>query len=92
MPCRRRAVRHGGDCPLTAEVYMLLSRWESTRGAHFVELHSSVMGFAYRGNDCGGVLKAKTIDGARRELQTKIDSGYFLPDAAKVPMRKVSPL
>ena len=68
---------------------MILARWESPRGKHWVELHSVTGGFRYRGSDCGGFLAAKTPIEALRELQVKIDAGYFLPDIAKKPMQQV---
>ena len=52
-------------------------------------MHSAIGGFRYRGNDCGGFLAAKTPVEALRELQVKIDAGYFLPDVAKKPMQQV---
>ena len=70
---------------------MMLARWESPKGKYWVELHSTIDGgFRYHGGDCGGFLVATTSNAAYAELQAKIDTGYFLPDIAKTPMRKVS--
>lgn len=68
---------------------MLVAKWESPRGRHWVELHQvASSGFRYRGSDCGGFLAATTQEGALTELQAKIDAGYFLPDIAKQPMKQ----
>lgn len=68
----------------------VIARWESPKGKHWAELLAfDNGGYCYRGNGCGGNMTAHTLDEAMTALQEKVDSGYFLPDVAKVPMRKV---
>lgn len=77
--------------PPTKEPNHLIGRWESGGGKHWVELHQvGANAFAYKANDAGGTLAAKTADEAKAELTKKVDSGYFLPDNAKTPMREVT--
>lgn len=69
----------------------LVARWESSRGAHVVELHKA-NGSAYQyvdGDNHRGYLEAEDRDAAISEIQTKVDTGFFLPDNAKRPMRRV---
>ena len=68
---------------------MIIARWESRGGKHWVELEQTEFGFSYRGNGCGGVMAAKKEYDALQELMVKVNSGYFLPDSAKTPMRRV---
>ena len=75
---------------------MKLARWESRGGAHFVGLRKhtghddSTSYYSYTGNGCGGILgTVATDEEAVAILQKKVDSGYFLPDSAKVPMKRV---
>lgn len=69
----------------------LIARWESKRGAHYVDLFQWEDGYTfYRGNGCSGTLGIDNAAQAIEVLQKKVDSGYFLPDSAKTPMiRKV---
>lgn len=71
------------------------ARWESRGGKHWVELfvnpdasepHRRAF---YRGEGCGGNLGAMTAEAAVTHMQGRVDSGEFLPDAAKMPMRRV---
>jgi hypothetical protein len=69
---------------------MIVARWQSRGGAHWVELHAfDNGGFFYRGNGCGGNMTA-TLDqsAAVAQIQQRVDAGEFLPDAARVPMRR----
>lgn len=71
----------------------VLARWESRGGAHYVELYKFAGGYGYTGNGCGGTLDAVESDEAAVAImQTRVDSGYFLPDSAKVPMKRVGGL
>ena len=68
----------------------MLARWESRGGKHWVELHGADGCYSYRGNGCGGSLgRLETIDTAVVVVQAKVNSGYFLPDSAKLPMKRV---
>lgn len=69
---------------------MMLARWESRGGAHWVELRVSNGCYSYAGRDCGGCLGVLESDEAAvAVIQAKVDSGYFLPDSAKLPMKLV---
>lgn len=69
---------------------VVLARWESRGGAHYAVLHKSAGGYSYTGNGCGGGLGAvESNDAAVAIMQARVDSGYFLPDSAKVPMKRV---
>ena len=68
----------------------VLARWESRGSKHWVVLRGADGCYSYRGNDCGGSLgRLKTIDDAVVVMQAKINSGYFLPDSAKLPMKRI---
>ena len=69
---------------------MLIARWESSRGAHWAELHQDQFGYSYKANNAGGFMGAiESQEAALKAFQARIDSGYFLPDSAKTPMRLV---
>lgn len=68
---------------------MTLARWESRSKKHWVELIQTDHGFKYSAPDCGGYLEAQTRLRAVKELQAKVDTGYFQPDANKTPLRRV---
>lgn len=66
-----------------------ISRWESPRGKHWVELYAAGVderAYGYVGNGCGGWLAATNEADARVEMLRKINAGYFLPDNAKQSM------
>ena len=66
-------------------------RWESKRGAHWVELVAYPNGaYGYTSNNAGGSFGLVTQEQALAQITQRIDSGYFLPDAAKFPMVKVA--
>jgi hypothetical protein len=67
----------------------VIARWESARGAHYVELVETQSGFSYCANDCGGYLPATDHETAIAQLGEMVATGYFLPDAAKRPMKRV---
>jgi hypothetical protein len=70
----------------------LVGRWESERGAHVVELHKADgTGYRYIGQGCGGYLSATNGPDALAEMQARVDSGFFLPDASVRPMRRAYP-
>jgi hypothetical protein len=69
--------------------YELIAKWESRSGKHFAELYRDGAGYAYyRGNGCGGNLGNLSEADAITLMQSKVDSGYFLPDDAKTPMKR----
>ena len=65
----------------------ILARWESCGGKHWAELYADEHGYGYEGNGCGGTIPASSDSHARALMQVKVDSGYFLPDDARMPMR-----
>lgn len=69
---------------------MLLAKWESRGKAHYVELYQDGISYNFRGNDCGGCLGSiETVEMAVAIMQRKVESGYFLPDNAILPMKRV---
>jgi hypothetical protein len=67
----------------------IIARWESRSGKHWVELEYDGIAAIYRGNGCGGCMGKMSQEQALTEMQKRVDSGYFLPDAAKTPMKRV---
>ena len=68
----------------------VLARWESRSRKHWVILEYTETGAGiYRSNDAGGCLGRMGEAEALIAMQAKVDSGYFLPDAAKTPMHRV---
>lgn len=77
----------------------LIARWESRSGKHWVDLYfnpafklangQTITSAHYKGVDCGGGLSASTPESAIAELQRRVDTGYFQPDANKTPMKRV---
>jgi len=68
----------------------IVARWESRSGKHWVILQHSVNGYSYVANGCGGSLgPVESGVAAVTIMQEKVDSGYFLPDNAKLPMRRI---
>ena len=68
----------------------VLARWESRSGKHWVVLEYTETGAGiYRSNSAGGCLGTMSEADALKVMQSKVDSGYFLPDAAKTPMHRV---
>jgi hypothetical protein len=71
---------------------MVIARWESVGGAHWVEAIVTPDSFrfgGYRANNACGSTGTEGIPDTLAAVQKKVDSGYFLPDAAKLPMRRV---
>jgi hypothetical protein len=69
--------------------YEAVARWESRSGKWWAELfHDGAHAF-YRGVGCGGNMGIIGEPEAIAEMQRKVDSGYFQPDAAKTPMKRV---
>jgi hypothetical protein len=67
----------------------LIAKWESQRRAHWVELYRDEYGYSYIGNGCGGSLGSFPSDEtALAYMRLRVKSGYFLPDAAKTPMKQ----
>ncbi len=66
----------------------LIARWESKSGKHFAELNRDSMGYSYRGNGAGGFMGAMPEADALASIEARVDSGYFLPDNAKTPMKR----
>lgn len=71
---------------------VVVARWESRGGRHWVEATCTPDAFrfgGYRGSNGGGNLGTEGITGTIAAVQKKVDAGRFLPDAAKLPMKRV---
>lgn len=76
----------------------LIARWESRSGKYWVNLYFNpefkladgriIPNAHYKGVDCGGGLAAATPEDAIAQMQTRVASGYFQPDANKTPMKR----
>lgn len=70
-----------------------IAMWVSRGGAHYAILHKSDDCYSYRGNGCGGRLgPIKSDKAAIAVMQARVDSDYFLPDSAILPMERVGPI
>lgn len=77
----------------------VIAEWRSRSGKHSVVLHynpafvladgRTVIDAHYKGQNCGGGIAATSEEDAIAQLQAKVDSGYFQPDANKTPMKRV---
>lgn len=78
----------------------LIASWESISGKHWVSLYQckskqafGVVGTSYRyvsNGGAGGYLGVlSSPDVAIATMEQKVASGYFLPDSAKTPMKRV---
>ena len=71
---------------------VLIARWESKTGKHFVELYRDMRGYSYHAPGAGGSLGVLPSDEiAIEKIKKIVDVGYFLPDAAKTPMHRTNP-
>lgn len=70
-----------------------LARWESRGGKHWAEFDScEVHGttvYGYHSNGASGSFGTLDYAAALAEMEGKVATGYFLPDNARTPMRKV---
>jgi len=68
-----------------------VARWESGRGKHWVDLYGHSDGsYSYRAPSSGGNLgKLPSEEHAVKQMQDRVDSGLFGPDAAKKPMKRI---
>ena len=64
-----------------------IARYESKGGAHWVDIYRHPdLTYSYQSNSGGGsALQAE-------DIVRRVKSGYFLPDAAKTPMKMVYPM
>lgn len=69
-----------------------VARWESRGGAHWVELWHGPYDFHYvSGNSCGSVCNPSfPVESAVLVMASRLARGQFLPDKAKLPMKRVS--
>jgi hypothetical protein len=67
------------------------ARWESRGGKYWVELLHGPYDYHYRCQDgCGSVCNPNApVEAALTVMQSKLDRGMFLPDSAKLPMKRV---
>jgi hypothetical protein len=71
---------------------MIIARWESKSGKYWVELTRGESGgvFYNAPGATGSLGMALTDEEALADMQARVDSGYFLPDTHKTPMKKVA--
>ena len=68
----------------------MTARWESRSGKHWVELVAYESGgYGYRSPGMGGCIGNVTEAEAIASIQSKVDAGYFQPDANVTPMHRV---
>lgn len=69
-----------------------VARWESRGGAHWVELWHGPYDYHYiSGNGCGAVCSPHApLVAAELVMAAMLARGCFLPDNAKLPMKRVS--
>jgi hypothetical protein len=78
---------------------VIIAKWVSQGGKYWVELrrhadaNGRVTSYSYRCNNGGGTLApvtpAVTDETATRVMQTRVDCGLYLPDAAVRPMERI---
>jgi len=69
-----------------------VARWESKSGKHWVDLYEYAYpdyGFFYKAPGAGGQLGKISRADAIAKMEEKVRAGYFQPDSAKTPMRRV---
>ena len=67
----------------------VIARWESVSEKHHVTLHRDQWGHSYDAPGAGGSLgKGLSDEEAIAEMQSRVDKGYFQPDANKTPMKR----
>lgn len=68
-----------------------VARWESRDGKYWVELWQGPYDYQYHcDNGCGSVCNPNLpLESATLVIQSMLDRGWFLPDAAKLPMKRV---
>jgi hypothetical protein len=70
---------------------MIVARWESKSGKHWVELTRSEYGVSYSAPQaCGTFAKDATDAEAIADMAQRVALGYFQPDANKTPMKRVA--
>ena|SRR5271154_4437863 len=69
---------------------MLIAKWATIRGKHWVKLYRhSDGGYSYQGNDCGGCLGVLANDStAIQVMENKLH--YMVPDNAKIGMVRMA--
>jgi hypothetical protein len=74
---------------VTSTEKQVIARWESKSRKWWAELTVDAWGYSYRGVDCGGSLGDLTGLQAIEQMQSRVDNGYFQPDANTSPMLRV---
>jgi hypothetical protein len=70
---------------------MIVARWESKSGKHWVELTRSEYGVSYSAPQAGGTFANPCTDAeAIADMAQRVALGYFQPDANKTPMKRVA--
>lgn len=78
---------------------MMVARWESRSGKHYVELFYNpefkladgriVIDAHYSAPRASGGITAASLDDAIAKMEARVATGYFQPDANKTPMKRV---
>jgi len=85
-----KADRKNWDCGSVTAAY--IARWESRGGKYWVELWRGGCDYSYRSDSGGGSVcrPDAPIEGAIAVMQSKLARGCFLPDCAKLPMKRIN--
>jgi hypothetical protein len=69
---------------------MIIAKWESRSGKHWVQLIKQGSGYSYTSPDAGGSLGSNVTTDAQaiQALADKVLTGYFQPDANTTPMQR----
>jgi hypothetical protein len=80
----------GDSLVLAAGAPIVVARWESRSGKHWVDLYAYPdSGHGYKAPGCGGFLGVMDEAAALAIMEQKVADGYFQPDANVTPMRRV---
>jgi hypothetical protein len=70
---------------------MILAKWESKSGKHWVILNREEWGVSYSAPQAGGTFANPITDEeAIAEMAKRVALGYFQPDANTTPMKRVA--
>jgi hypothetical protein len=70
---------------------MILAKWESKSGKHWVTLIRSEWGVSYSAPQAHGTFANPITDEeAIADIEKQVSLGYFQPDANKTPMKRVA--
>lgn len=71
----------------------ILALWISRDRTHYAMLRKLDGCYSYTSNGCGsGIVAVESDKAAVATMQVRVDSWLFLPDSAKMPMKRVGPI